>query len=568
MKIYLDGIPVLSPTDSALNPSFTIRKKGDDGSIAFSYGGDITFIEAEYYYIYNLLKTSPNARVNEIAVTFVDDCCNNKIYEFKINHKSARWCEGKCEVTVTPIEKSIINDQITCLKNTLIWDDYNGFKSQKHPRMAYCNEIRPNWMQHVILILGIVFGNLTLVLSPILLVLGVIVVIINAIIGAINALLPGDENDLNKIDFDNDPSTDVFQEMIGWYNNLMSFIVGCGRKHPSPLVTSYAKNVCGKCNLQFKSTIFDGNKPYAYTVYVNAPVHKGTLITDNTTHWIDENKPLLNGILFFDQLKTIFNADYRVKNGSLYFERKDSFQYGNIWLDLTTYDPDNTDVCWNWQNKTSFSYGNFKYFRDAVNWVGAEASDRWNDIVEWNNPYTPAQSGEYAPLIMFSPCRFRDDGIEEDILTKYENAPFVGPIIQGNKQSMIMNSHNCYQPMLIIWDPNTGVTNAKANGGAYYFPGYYTPGGQPVGLNQFYNYPFWFAEGSPGNLYDQFFFIEDPRTSQFKGLEFVADLPFDCNLLNTFDIDESVKTSEGPSREITEININYKSGRMTIKGVV
>lgn len=570
MRAYLDNIQVQNMTESLLYPSITVRKKDENGDPAFGFSGEVTFIESEYYYIYNLLKTSANYRTNEITLRFEDDCCGSegKKYEFKITHKSLQWCEGKCEVKVTPIEKSTTNDQLTCLKNKLIWDDYNGFKSIKHPRMAYCNEVRPNWMQHVMMILGIVFGNLMLVLSPILLVLGVIVVIINAIIGAINSLIPGDENDLNKIDFDNDPSTNVFQEMTGWYNQLMSWIVGCGRKHPSPLVTAYARNVCGACGLQFQSSIFDGNKPYASTVYVNAPVHKGTVATDNTTHWIDENKPLLSGKMFFDQLKIIFNAEYRVKNNILRFERKDNFQYGNVWLDLTTYDPDNTNVCWSWQDKTAFSYGNFKYFKDAVNWVGSEAADRWNDIVEWNNPYNTGQSGEFAPLIPFAACRFRDDGIEEDILTKYEDAPFIGPVIKGNKRSMLMNTHNCYQPMLIIWDQTSGLSNAKASGSDYYFPGYYTPGGQPVGLNQFYNYPFWFDAQSGGNLYDNFFAIEDPRTNGFKGLQFVADLPFDCSILSTFDIDESVLTSEGQSREITEININYKSGRITIKGVV
>lgn len=572
MKVYIDNQLVQSPTDTLKFPSFTLRKKDENGGKAFSFTGDLTFIEADYTYIYQKLKTDVNAKINKIELKFVDNCCGNTEYKFEISHESLNWCEGKCSITAAAIEKSSENDVIVCLKNTLIWDNFNGFQNKQHPRMVYCNELRPNWLQHFVIICGVLFGQIVLLFTPILLVLAVIVTIINAIINAINFLLP-DDKDLNTIDFDNDPSTNVFQEFKNLFNTIISFIVGCGRKHPSPLVRDYATNVCAKCGVNFSSSILNNSaSSYYNTVYTYAPSHKGVNVNNTTTYWIDENRPNENGIMFFDKLKTVFNADYKVVGNTFYFERKDILNAQLVpFLDLTTYPSEKiVDVCWSWEDKDMPSYANFNYQKDAVNWLGHEANARWRDLVEWNNPYSPLQKGEHAPILEFSACRFRDDGIDEDILTKYENFPYVGPIIKASSRALIMNSQTCVIPMLLIWDPATGVANGAVSGANTYFPGFPNGGEKQlyVGLNQFFNYPYWFAEGYANNLYSNFHYIDNPKLSTFKGLSFTAELFYDCDLKNALDIYGAVKTAEGISKELKEINFNEKTGILTIKGIV
>jgi len=99
-------------------------------------------------------------------------------------------------------------------------------------------------------------------------------------------------------------------------------------------------------------------------------------------------------------------------------------------LDLTILDAEDYSICWTWSKKPRYSYGNFTYQKDAINSIGNEANDRWSDIVEWNNPYSSLQKGSFEPTLEFATCRFRDDGIDRDVLSFYENAPFIGPIIQ------------------------------------------------------------------------------------------------------------------------------------------
>lgn len=566
MKAYLDGIPVQHSNDSIIKPTFTIRTKDENKENVFSFTNDLEFIEEDYTYIYQKLKLDPNASTNQITFTLEDDCCIPvKVYEFLIEYDAINWCENECRLTATAVEKSVSNTQLICLQNTMIYDNYAGFQQLQHPRMTYCNELRPDWLQHVIIILGVIIGFQIAVNAPFFAVIGLIITVINAVISVVNSI-PGVS--INKIDLDNNPDTGPFTEMRNAFTQLMSRIVGCGRKHPSPLVRAYASNVCGKCGLTFRSSIFEGNSPYRNTVYFNAPINKGTKANDNTTYWIEQNKPILNGTLFFDQLKVIFNADYKVKNNILEFERKDLLSKDPAWLDLTIYDPNDISVCWNWKKSDKFSYGSFQYFKDAVNEVGAEALARWGDVVEWNNPYTPTQSGVLTPEIPFSACRFRDDGIDEDVLSFYKNFPFVGSIIQEYSNVIIMNSHLCYQPMLLIWDQNSGVDNGKVDPSAAFFNQYYDGDGVQVNLNQFYNYPFWFQAGYSGNLYSNFFFIEDPRNNNFKGLEFKAEVELTCELLQLVDIDGKIKTSEGVSKNIEEITLNFASGILTVTGVV
>lgn len=575
MKVYLDGIPLYYPTAELEKPNFTFRKKDETGDRAFSYTGDLTFTGKDYDYLYSRLVTAPDALENKVIMKFVNDCCSQlQTYEFYITHESMKWCEEECECSCSAIEKSLADDQFTCLKNTLIWDDYAGFKSVQHPRFSYCNELRPNWLHDALIILTMATWTSFLVFGPVLIVIAAVIVVINFIIGinntiinALNSVLPsGSEiNNVDPIDIDGDPSTNAFSEFDNWIKNLLNASFGCGRKHPSPLVKDYITNFCGKCGLSFKSTIlYNTNSDYYWTAYVNAPINKGTLESDTTTYWIEENRPLLSGLQFMDQISPVWNAKFEIVASQLIFERKDFFIPKTPWLDLTIWPADK--VCWTWSQRTRYSYANEYYQKDGVNWVGSEAVARWGDIIDWNtSPYSPLQKGEYKPFLEFAACRFRDDGIDRDVLTFYEDLPTIGTQLKKYKNSMIMNSHTCYLPMLLIWDPDSGTENATTNK----FTNIYYPGlAGVVGANQYYNFPMWFKDGYPGNLHDRFHAIENPRVSGFQGFDFEAEVQWDCALLSAVDVDGVVRTTRGDSKGPLTINMNFANNVLTIKGTV
>jgi hypothetical protein len=574
MKIYLDGTLLDWPEEQMLKPSITLRKRTEAGDRAFSITGDMVFTGADYTYLYNKLVVDPNALDTKVVLKFVNDCCSQKqTYEFYLSSQTITWCENSCDITASALEKSIAEEQYTCFKNTLVWDNFNGFKNLNHPRMSYCNELRPNWMHDVLILLTIATWTSFLMFVPLLATFALIVTFINALVPIINTIidainaLGGSVDNMDPIDLDGDPTTNAFEEVQNYVNNLINQSFGCGRKHPSPLVRDYIQNVCNKCGVSFQSSIYnDPSSDYYNAVYVNAPVHKGTHEPDTTTYWIDENAPIMTGSMLLDDLKVMHVGKWEINNNILVFEREDFFIPKTPWVDLTTFNVDDVSICWNWSRKTRYSYANLRYQKDGINWVGGEAIARWSDIVEWNaNPYSSLQKGAYEPLIPFAACRFRDDGIDRDVLTAYEDLPTVGAIFKKYKNSMLLNSHNCYTPMLIIWDPSSGVANATANK----FTNIYYPGlAGVVGANQYYNFPYWFKDGYPGNLMDRFQFIRNPRYSGFQGFDFTATIPFDCALLSKIDVDGVVRTSRGDTKDSTIIEINFLDSTLTIKGTV
>lgn len=48
-----------------------------------------------------------------------------------------------------------------------------------------------------------------------------------------------------------------------------------------------------------------------------------------------------------------------------------------------------------------------------------------------------------------------------------------------------------------------------------------------------------------GNLYYRFWYIDDPRINEYKGIEYTLEIVRDCNLVNTIDFTKSIKLPNG-----------------------
>ncbi len=556
MDVYLDNILVDNPTDTMKNPTFTERREDQAGEQAISFTGELIFTGDEYAYIYQKLVTDANALDNTVEIKWVDRCCGqNKEFPFIIKSESLTWCEGECKIKASAVEFSENSKKYDCIKNTVVFDNWNGFQTQTHPKISYCIEFRPSILQDSIIILAIIVNFILIILYPIVLIVQIVVSVINAIIAVVNAL----GGSIDEIDFDGNASTNVLQEYENFRDRLNEFMIGCGRKHPSPLVRKYAENVCGKCGLAYQSSIFNNvNSQYYNTVYFNAPVTKGNLSSD-PSNFIDKNKPLLTGMKYFNQLNEAVNGKWRIIGNNLIHERRDYFQTGNIWLDLLTYDPEKIiSICYTWTGRPRYALGHFEYSKDATDWIGNEAVDRWSDIVEWNFPPSSTQKDEYLRYLPYSAARFRDDGIERDVLSDYQGAPFVGPIIQQYDNVMIMNNGTAFNPKLLIWDGND-TENGKIQTN-------YGTAAQGLPNDEKYNLPFWIdANIAQGNSLYDFWRIENPREQAFSFFKVSVELVYDCDTYNNRDIDGIFVTPRGQA-QTTLIEINEKSGTMKITG--
>lgn len=571
MKVFLDGIPIAYPNATLLEPHFTLRRKDDEGQFAVSFTGELSFTGSDYTYIYNKLVVVPGAINNSILLLFVDDCCDDKEYTFLIKPESLRWCEGSCEISATAVEYTPESIAYACVENTLVWDNWNGFQTASHPKVKYCLEFRPSILQDALLILGLftVFGATT-ILAMLATIILPLVGLVNLIITGLNSLLPsGSEIDTISIAGFDDP-TDIFTYFKDLFETTNGQIIaGCGYEHPSPLVRSHIGNVCGKCGLAFASSILnepDPTKPnnvYYNLVYFSAPIKGGRLnnpyFVKPIVPYIDDNKPLQNGKMFLDDVKQPFNSSWDIDSGVLRLERHDFFETQVPFFDVTTYDQSKViRQCYEWSKKRRPAYGDFQYQRDAVDWVGAEATPRWSDIVEWNSPVNPIQKGPLSVIFPFSAARFREDGIERDVLSDYEWMPYgIGTNISDHKKAMIMNNGTSFVPKLLIWD-GADINNATIRRE--------TAGG--TGTDEAVNYPMWVDANYSGNLYDRFWFIENPRTSTFSGYDFEIAVIWDCNLLNSININGTIMTSKGLSKTLEVIDVNFENSTLTFKGTV
>lgn len=552
-SLKLDGNPTQSKVLGLDRATITLRRD-EKGKKVFSFSSELTFLKGQDYdYIKAKLIDDPNAIQNVIKVTVTDDCCD-KTYEFKIDAEHIEWCEGICNITTNLIEFNENTKAYDCVDSTLIWDNHDGFMSRQHPRITYCNELRPDILQHFIMIAAII---LTVALFPILLPILLIAQTINLLIAAANqipgvSLTPIGDGDVN-----------IFDDVKDWFRQIILFAVGCGRKHPSPFVRHYVENVCKKCGISFQSSILnDSASPYYNTMYFSAPVRKGVAFDNTTQFYIDENKPLLTGSGLLDEQKQLYNGDWRIittSTGSvLIFQRRDFFINTNPWLDTADLtDSQLISLCFNWTQKQRPAFGNFQYQMDAIDWVGNEAKARWNDIVEWNQPFSPLQKGEKKVVLPYSPARFRDDGLDQDVLATYDSLPFFG-FIKNYTGVMIMHSGTSFTPKILIWDENSSISDARVK------KGYNTP---TVPSSASYNAPLWFDELIDGGLYDSFWEIENPKLQAFQGKDFTLKLRYNCEIVSDMDIDRPI-TVDGFPGQINTIEIRSHEQIMEIKGFI
>lgn len=607
---------------------FTIRRKDEeDNSLTYGFSGDITFYDEAYAYIYNkiiapqgILGVGSN---NEVKVVIYDSCCPGLdmqgnptdlvLFKGKITFKGVDWCEGSCEVKCNLEEDTFYVGQSLCLKNTLIFNnqyDYGGgkkFQDLNHPFFWHCTELRPHFTHDLFMAIGLLFVQIAVMFQFVVLVIS----IVKEVIDAIGALFSGESPD-----FDND----LYSSYIGFIQSTLNAITGCSYGHPAPLIRDYIKNVCNVCNITLKSSIFDDDQsPYYNACLFSAPVHKGT---SSYVHWIDDNKPLMTGASFLDMLKKVFNIDYRLENNTLTIERRDFFNFNTpIWIDASQgiTDSENTNIisiCYQYQAKEKPAFATFRYAADVIDWAGMEAKILYEEITDWNLPFGqyPQFKGEKLYQIPISPSRFRRDGIDRDVISDWQpfydvlvpilsilspqtySTPFIkgALILNGGNianidtkfdKALLLPQDLSSEYKILIWDgldyQNAVVKNEPFN--LSYAPNYSIVEALPdfdLSGAFFYNKDMWcmapvdtnllnqgmktYKPFFHGNLYDRFWYIDDPRINAYKGIEYTLEIVRDCDIINKIDFTKSIKLPNGIIGTVDEVDI--KKDRLTIKG--
>ena len=590
--IKLNGILVTGRVDGLRgeNASFTItkRKSGPDSTPKQSYSSELVFYDNGYDILKAALLDDPAGFNKEVEVEIFDDCCKGEpVFVGFIRGDSIDWCEPKCFISAQIFEQ--IPD-LNCIQSTLIADDHANFATEtQHPKVRYCVELKPQFLHVVIIYFAFILVQaVTVVLATIIVAILLITAVIAAICAILDFICGLSFIDCTAPDCDSSFSSpgNLIDFLGNLLNDVINIVLGCGRFHPSPLLRDYIDNACSKCSLTFESSILtDSNSPYYNTLLFSAPVEKGRPQNSTDGTLIPGNEPLLTlEQLFLEYLNPTFNAKFEITDGVLKFERKDFFGVGATWVNtvelLKAGRILDDEICFNWLKDPRPAFGRFEYSLDAVDYLGNEANNRFNDIVEWNPSGSPLFTGEHTVTLPFGMARFRDDNINGTVMDYFLS--FAGGVFNDvfggqfsdNNEVLIMNQNTAFQLKLLIWEIEAGADEGKIRNtySDTFTGGSLIVDGGLVDVNERFNYPFWFMEGRQNNLYTSFHYIDDPRSTGVKQFDYsftVTD--FTCDEFRTFDFDKIVEVLKNETLvpgEVQQIEINFTKRTIEIRGQV
>ena len=381
----------------------------------------------------------------------------------------------------------------------------------------------------------------------------------------------------------------LFDDATNLIALVNSYLIPCGSYHPVAYVRDYIKNACRICGLNFKSSILNDPAGRVGSVYYDlalfsALVKRGRKSNETDLTLIQDNLPIETAdTLFQRHLNPMFNAEYQIIGNDLVFERKDYFYSTTQWIDVEQLFKEGRlekdEICYSWLEKDRWAYANYKYSPDGQEYIGNEALSRYNDLVEWNNPYSPTQKKGYELTIDSSPIRTMHDGAEENAYMS------VGQTLLATLTNQLFTSLD-----IAILAQNTAfnykfiLVNKKGDGAwvKTTYPDSFVhigaiPAGEMPASNQRVNYPMWFKEGVDGisgyqnNLYSLFHYIDNPRLPSAVQYSFKFTFKFNCGEYTNFDYYKTVRLiRNGVVRygKIDEIVVDFTKRTMAVTGKV
>jgi hypothetical protein len=515
------------------------------------------------------MVANPNGLNQSANVEVWDDCCNAPVYrDLIIRGDMVDFCTGDCFVTARLTRQDPDELIYQCLNKNEISSNKNGYfnhqpnNQPKFPLVVYCNELRPNWLMAVLL--SILLLNLwikaTLVPFLILFLINVSILLIGicgtlkAIEWFLNLLLPGNPVNITPPLCDQilqDPFF-LIKEVNDFVDRIIQNFIGCGRKHPTPLYRQYVENACQICGInQFNSSILnDPNSEYYNALYFNAPADSGSR---SAVGYISENRPTATMSGWLDVIAKDFNARWWISQGQLYFERKDYFLNQPVIYDADI-NQETGDilegVCFTYNEGKLFSSIKVEATMDALDDVGNEDRNRYTVYFDYGS--NPNWEGANKKMLSYSPARFRNDGIEADVLTFFDNLP-LSNLIWGNNisqysRALLMAKGTASNPKMLIWD-GQGYTDA-------YVKIYNGVQNMPAMVNS-----------GQSDLYDKFHRIDDPNINPFRFWNAELTVRANCQLVQQLDVNRTVRlrTPYGAivNARINQINANL--GERTIQ---
>ncbi len=432
----------------------------DGRGLKKSSSGSIIFESYAFELINSWLREDVSGQFNSIDVMIVDKGCGRYV-NWQITANDLVFCEdANCSFDISITQQ---DDALTCIQRTLINDNWQGWfqnnptNNKKHPRFSYCNEIKPNSLLIIQMVLfALVISLFTVIAFIIGTIYNIIAAVINVVISIINFIktLGFGGGQIDKLPYF---SYKDFLDAIGVYFTEM---MGCGREHPAPLIQDYIKNVCDKCGVRVDATtaplffsdtltletsdpnrgLITVDNPHVRACYLNADRRRGirryenlNLFTGytirNLSDWyIEDNAPNIFLDSFLNKLKVLYNFEWSLRSvnnsgqmiPTLFINRKDYFRdNGGYLYDFSPTGPDRPKIiegpCYEWNGKKRPAMLKGIYQSDAADTCGNEALPYMNDLLTWGNvDNNPNLKGEETKNAQFGATRFTLDAAGND----------------------------------------------------------------------------------------------------------------------------------------------------------
>ncbi len=374
------------------------------------------------------------------------------------------------------------------------------------------------------------------------------------------------------------------------FSKLDTWLTGTGRWATAPLLREILSYHAGKTGLTFVSSILnDAGSAYYNTAMFHIDrgfrgdykdISKAKRLTVLT-----ENANLLTVTELLESLKSTFpGTDYLLVGGVMYFEKKSFFQE---LLNIKLFDTKGKcDVSYTYNTNDFFAYGEYKFSQDAYDVEGNKTMGLYNQKLEFNNPYSPAQKGKKTFHAPFGTARFMFDHLSyartgffdwELLIDDFRDGPetFIDTFVSTDglqrKYDLILSGNMLSVPKLLVLENNFNRNDAHVVKKSF----------QKRNGNQFwlYNFPMLYKEstdftvnntfvpGIPGMMTNQFAIFTDPREQSDKMRISGIEIDCDCDVVKaTMDHFNEMYIQTPYGKAVADsVKIQFQQSKITIK---
>lgn len=387
MNIIIDGIDF---TDSTIFPddfTETINLNSETG-VSINYSSTIKIKSTGYNKLKSIFRGNTCIDKDKIVDVIVTTAaCEPITYMLKMTGIS--WIDELCEARI-----NLISDQGQNDLNKWLGVPFWSYKTK------YIDQAISSGNVHKILFVinkGLISHLMVLMyysISP-------VIIAVKLMLGLLNKLLRK-KNEIH----------------IEFLERLENDLLGGGEYHTAPNINNIFEYWSSFIGVKWSSSILQTGIYNDLALYMST-LGKGINIDKaNTDHWDGENEYNISPLELLTAFKKVFNADFKLINKVLYFERKDKIESLALPVFNLKTESDqiieHLELTMNDSNYNAYFKGTYQ--RDAADTIGNKLLNDYSDNVEWNPKGLDSLKGVYLADTLFSPAAFTNDGYSSIVL--------------------------------------------------------------------------------------------------------------------------------------------------------